>query len=189
MTFTHNPQKAHTSSVRAKSATSPTRIVATVSAPQRRVASSANSLFLKILPLSPYSGRFCGLARTPLACNLHEFNILAGRDQKYWRTTPGHRSSANSLFQKILPVSPYVGRFCEEECRPCLRNSNESKILAKTPSKFITVARPPRTRPTRPAPEPPLDLLSAAPPQSPASSGSRSTAAAGLPGSCPGGLD
>ena len=176
-------------SVRAKPATGPTRMDARVPAPRRRVADSANSLFLKILPLSPYSGRFCGRYRIPLACNLHEFNILAGRDQKNSRTSPLHKSTANSLFKKILPLSAYVGRFCEEQCRLFPRNFNESKILAKTPSKIYHRGRVGEKSPTRPAPEPSLALLLAASPQSPASSGSRSTAAAGLPGSCPGAWD
>lgn len=117
MTFTHNPQEAHTSSVRAKSATSPTRTAAIASAP-RHPAGAANSLFWNILPVSHYSGIFCRPILPALAVS-HRKQIFYRFDiQKYFSS---HRqtASSNSLSWNILRVSPYDRRFCGQEPASC----------------------------------------------------------------------
>lgn len=154
MTFTHNPQKAHTNSVRAKSATSPTRTAAIASAP-RHPAGAANSLFWNILPASPYPGRFWGPIPSALAVS-HRKQIFCRFDFKKGSSAHRPTTSSNSLFWKILRVSPYSRIFCEstqasETTKPFRYNilpDRYQKIISRPPIRFRAH---PRSTPASPS--------------------------------------
>lgn len=48
-------------------------------------------------------------------------------------------SPANSLFRKILPLSPTASRFCAEQGRYPLLNPNGVKILAESPKTSVVL--------------------------------------------------
>jgi hypothetical protein len=147
--------------------------------------SAANSLFWKILPVSPFDPRFCGRKSGSSTSNFHEFNILRTEIRKkeiaripstidsgsLTNTDPPRPSthslknvrpskrSTNSLFWKILPVSPFNPRFCGHETISQTRKSNESKILRKVIRKISRADHTART--SIPAPPPPLQLTAA----------------------------
>ena len=147
--------------------------------------SAANSLFWKILPVSPFDPRFCGCKSGSSTRNFHEFNILRTEIRKkeiaripsaidsgpLTNTDPTHSSthslknvrtskgSTNSLFRKILPITPFNPIFCGHESIFPPRNSNESKILREVIRKISRADHTART--SIPAPPPPVQLTAA----------------------------
>ena len=156
MTFTHNPQKAHTSSVRAKSTTSPTRTAVIAPAP-RRPADAANSLFWNILPVSPYSGRFCRPILPAMAVS-HRKQIFYRFDVQNNFSSHCLTASSNSLSWKILRVSPYDRIFCGQALASCPPKPFRTKILPGRYQKIIfpqtansPLVRAPRSKPASPS--------------------------------------
>lgn len=126
--------------------------------------SAANSLFHRILPVSLFDPRFCGHKDGSPTRNSPDFNILRAAIRKKdfvrvlsatdpcsltnadptrsrspikERVRPSKQSS-NSLFQKILPVTPFDPRFCGHKIASTARNSNECNILREVIRKIFS---------------------------------------------------
>ncbi len=80
--------------------------------------------FRNTFTLSPYSAGFCRQSSRTSASNCKKANIL-GKPA----LNSGQKSTANSLFQNILRVSPSGSIICEGSHRSISRNINKMSIL------------------------------------------------------------
>jgi hypothetical protein len=98
--------------------------------------SAAKSLFRNILPASPCGSRFCGQPAGSIASISNGINILADGQERN-PLPSGDQNAANSLFRKILRVSPCGSGFCSHHPGSALPNPNEFRIL-ENPSKKMS---------------------------------------------------
>jgi hypothetical protein len=89
----------------------------------------ANSLFQNIVRMSPLSARFRGRTLQDAFCKLLRINNLA-KIAKMNRGSTSLRTTANSLFWNILPVSRVFPGFCANQQRSIGGKHNGINILA-----------------------------------------------------------
>ena len=103
-----------------------------------------NSLFRRILPVSLYGSRFCRPICLSLPGKSFEMNILAISKKKIVRASTQLRPisaqtpAANSLFRKILRVSPVGSRFCRASSLSASCKLFIMNILKETPKKIAS---------------------------------------------------
>lgn len=88
--------------------------------------------FPNTFAVSPYSAIFCRRNVQTLNRNYKKINTL----RKFVQDS-SQKSAVNSLFQKILRVSPFVSRFCGGRYGYGTCNANEINILRKCEEKNV----------------------------------------------------
>ena len=95
---------------------------------------NTNSISCNILPISPLSTRFCRHDKKCRSRKLLRINNLTATDQET-RRVDSPIGTANSLFQKILPVSLLFVRFCGRKQRSVEGKYFRINILTETRKK------------------------------------------------------